>query len=90
MFRLRSISAADIFGAGVPFGGLSGQPGNISAPLHPETTENIDTEMAYDALLSDHLAESARARAERTVGAVDFVDLLSTEHARFKVQAAEQ
>ena len=46
--------------------------------------------MEYDALLAAHLAESPSARAERTVGAVDLVDLLSTERARFKAQAVAQ
>ena len=73
-----------------PFRGLSAQLGDISVLLHLETTENIATAIAYDTLLSAQLAESARARAERAVGAVDFVDLLSTEHARFKAFAAEQ
>ena len=57
---------------------------------HLKTAENIATAMAYDALLSAHLAESARARAERTVGAVDFAYPLSAERAWFKIQAAAQ
>ena len=64
--------------------------GNFSVLLHLATTGNIATAMAYDPLLSAHLAESTRACAERTVGAVDFAALLSTEHARFKIQAAAQ
>ena len=55
--------------------------------LHLATTENVATAMAYDSLLSAHLAESAR---ERTVGAADFADLLPTDHARFEIQAVAQ
>ena len=90
MCRIRLISTSDIFGAWAPFGGMSAQLCNISGLLRLETTENIATAMAYGALLSSHLAESARARAEKAVGAVDFVDLLSTEHARFKAHAVAQ
>ena len=90
MYRMRFIFAADICGAWLPFGGLSAQLNNFPVLLHLATTENIATPMAYDSLLSAHLAESARARAERTVGAVDFADLLSTERARSQIQAAAQ
>ena len=90
MYRPRFIFTADIFGAWAPFGGISSQLNNISVLLHLATTENIATAIAYDAILSTHLAESARASAERTVGAVDFADLLSPERPRFKIQAAAQ
>ena len=90
MYRMRFIFAADICGAWLPFGGLSDQLSNFFALLHLSTTGNIATAMAYDALLSANLAESARARAARTVGAVDFADLLSTGRARFKIQAVAQ
>ena len=63
---------ADICGAWIPFGGLSAQLNNLSALPHLATTGNIANAMAYDSLLPAHLAESARARDERTVGAVDF------------------
>ena len=87
MYRLRFVAAAAICGAWAPFGGISAQMSNILFLRQLETTKNIDTAMAYDTLLSDRLAESARARAERTAGAVDFAELLSTGRARFKVQA---
>ena len=63
--------------------------GDISVLPQLETTENIDTAMAYDALLSSRQEESARARGKDRWGR-GFPDLLSTKPARFKVQAAAQ
>ena len=46
--------------------------------------------LLYDGLISIRLEELARSRANTTAGAVDFSDLLSNEHDRFKIQAVTQ
>ena len=50
--------------------------GNFSTLLHLAAVESIAVAFAYDSILSAHLAELDRARADRTAGAVDFMDLL--------------
>ena len=59
---------------------------NLSILLHLATVESISVALAYGTILSAHLEELARARANKTAGAVDFMDLLSTEQHRFEIQ----
>ena len=90
LLRLRFILTADLCGAWFPFGGIAAQLNNLSILLHLSAVESIAVAWAYDSILSAHLEELARARADRTAGAVDFVDLLSSENHRFKMQAIAQ
>lgn len=90
MYRVRFIFTTDICGAWHPFGGLSTQMDNVFAPMRLAEIENIFVSLAYYDLLFSRLDESSRAREDRAVGAVDFVDLLSTERARFKAHAVDQ
>ena len=87
MYRLRFIITADLCAAWIPLGGWSAQLNNLSILLHLPTTESVAGALAYDTRLSAHLEELARARANKTDGAVDFTDLLSTKQHRFKIRA---
>ena len=80
LYRLRFIIAADLCAAWLPFGGIAAQLNNLSILLHLAAVESIAVALAYDAILSAHLEELVRARADRTAGAVDFMDMLSTEN----------
>ena len=75
---------------GPPFGGLSAHLGNLSVVLHLDTAEAIGAAQSYDALLSTHMGELARARASLTAGVVYFMDLLSAERHRFNTHAVSQ
>ena len=90
LYRLRFILTADLLGAWSDYGGMSAQLNFISIILHIVTTESISAALIYDGLMSAHLEELARSRANRTAGTVDFHELLSNEHARFKAQALAQ
>ena len=90
LYRLRFILTADLLGAWAEFGGLSAQLNFLSILLHLVTTESIAAALNYDSLIQTHLEELARSRANKTAGVVDFADLLSNEHARFKAQAIAQ
>ena len=90
LYRIRFILTSDLLGAWRDFGGLSAQLNHVSILLHMVTTEATTTALVYDGLISSHLEELARPRANKTAGAVDFHDLLSNEHARFKLQAVAQ
>ena len=90
LYRLRFIFTADLLGAWSGFGGLSAQLNYMSILLHLATTESMSAALIYDGLISSHLEELARSRANKTAGVVDFADLLSNEHARFKIQAVAQ
>ena len=79
-----------MFGAWSSFGGIAAQLNHLSIVLHIATTETIGTAVLYDNLLSAHLEELARSRAERVGAAVDLSPLLSNERRRFKIQAATQ
>ena len=87
LYRRRFIITADLCAAWPPFGGLPAQLNNLPILLHLATVESIAVSLACDTILSTHLGELARARANKTAGAVDFMDLLSTEQHRFKIQA---
>ena len=63
---------------------------NLSIVLHLATAENIATAVLYDSLLSAHIEELARDRAERATAAVNFAELLPVEQHRFKLQAVSQ
>ena len=90
LYRLRFIFTADLCGAWLHFGGIAAQLSNFSILLHLAAVESIAVALAYDNILSAHLEELALSRADRTAGAVDFADLLSPEHHRFKMQAIAQ
>ena len=87
--RLRFMLTADHCDAWIRFGGLSAQLNNLSILLHLATVESIAVALAYDTILSTRLEELARSRANKTAGAVDFTDLLSTEQHRFKIHAID-
>ena len=59
---------------------------NLSVALFLETAEPIGASLAYDTALSAQLGELARPN--RTAGAVDLGDLLSSDRSRFKIHAA--
>ena len=84
------IPLRDICGAWSTFGGIAAQFNHLSIVLHLATVENIATALLYDSLLSAHLEELARARAEKSSETVDFAQLLSMEQTRFKLQAVSQ
>ena len=84
------IPRCDICGAWSTFGGIAAQFNHLSIVLHLATVENISSALLYDSLLSAHLEELARARAEKSAEAVDFAQLLSVEQTRFKLQAVAQ
>ena len=90
LLRLRFIFTADLCGAWSPFGGIAAQLNNFSILLHLSAVESIAVAWAYDSILSAHLEELARSRADRTAGDVNFAELLSTENHRFKMQAIAQ
>ena len=80
----------DICGAWSSFGGIAAQFNHLSIVLRLATTENIESALLYDSLLSAHLEELARARAERSAETLDFAQLISVEQTRFKLQAVAQ
>ena len=90
LYRLRIIVDADLCADWPPCGGLAHQLNNLSIILHLATTESISVALAYDSIPPAHLEELARARANRTAGAVDFMDLLSSERQRFMLHAIAQ
>lgn len=73
MYGFRFIFTDDIFGEWLPFRGISAKLNNVSDLFLLAKTENVALSLSYDSLLSGNLAESARAREERTVGAVEFL-----------------
>ena len=85
-----SIPRCDICGAWSTFGGIAAQFNHLSIVLHLATVGNISSALLYDSLLSAHLEELARARAEKSTEAVEFAQLLSVEQTRFKLQAVAQ
>ena len=90
LYRLRFICASDLFGAWAEFGGIAAQLNSVSILLHIVTTESIAASLIYDGLISTHLGDLDRPRANKKAGAVDFADLMSNEHSRFKIQAVSQ
>ena len=84
------IPLRDICGAWSTFGGIAAQFNHLSIVLQLATVENIASALLYDSLLSSHLEELARARAEKSTEIVDFAQLLSVEQTRFKLQAVAQ
>ena len=87
---MRFIITADLCDDWLPYGGLSAQLNNLSILLHLAAVESIAVALAYDTILSTHLGELARVRANKAAGKVDFMDLLSTKQHRFKIQAIAQ
>lgn len=90
LYRLRFIFTADLLGTWADYGGISAHLNFISISLHIATTESIAAALIYDGLISTHLEEIALSRANKADGAVGFSDLLTSEHSRFKIQAATQ
>ena len=90
LYRMRFIFAADLCGAWSSFGGIAAQLNNLSLILHLATTESIAAALLYDGLLSAHLEEMARPRAERPAAVIGLSELLSVEQTRFKLQAIAQ
>ena len=86
-YRSRSMVAADLCADWAPFGGWAAHLNNLSVIPHCATAESVAAAIAYDSLLSARLGGLARARANRTAGAVDFMDLLSSEQQRVRIQA---
>ena len=84
------IPLCDICGAWPTFGGIAAQFNHLSIVLRLATVENIASALLYDSLLSAHLEELARARAEKSSETVDFAQLLSVEQTRFRMQVVSQ
>ena len=90
LYRTRFIFTADIFGAWSIFGGVSAQLNNMSPILHLATTDSIAAALLYDSILSAHMEELDRSRAERSDAVIDFNELLAVEQTRFKLRAIAQ
>ena len=90
LYRVRFMFTSDICEAWRSFGGIPAQFNNRSIISHLTSTENIDSSLLYDSLLSARLEETDRARAERSTDAVDFDMLLSAGPTRFKLKAVAQ
>ena len=90
LYRMRFIFAADLCGAWSSFGGIAAQLNNLSLILHLATTESIAAALLYDSLLSDHLEELARSRAERSAAVIDFNEFLSVAQTRFNLEPIAQ
>ena len=87
LYRMRFMMAADICDSWLPFGGVADHLDNLPIIPHLATTESIEAAIAYDTMLSAHMEDLACARAERTAGVVDFMDMLCFAHPRLKIQA---
>ena len=68
LYRMRFIITTDLCAAWTPIGGLSAQLSNLSIPHHLADVELIAVALAYDEIHLAHLEESARARADSTLG----------------------
>ena len=87
---MRFIFADDIVGAWSTFGGISARMNRISVVLHIETTESIASAATYKSLLSPHIEDISRLRAELTIEHPYFSGLLSVGKTRFKIHAVAQ
>ena len=90
LYRLRFTIAADLRADWLTIAGLASQVNNLSVIIQLPTAKSIGVAPPYDSPPSAHLEELARARANRAAGAVDFMDLLSSERQRFKIHATDQ
>ena len=90
MYRVRIIFTSDLIGAWAECGGLSAHLNFLPIPVHIVATESISASLLYGGLISTRLEEMARSRTNRPAGLVDFAELLSNEHSRFKMQAVSQ
>ena len=77
LYRIRFIPTSDICGARPTFG-LSAQLNHSSVVPHLSTTESIPVALLYGQLLSTHLEELARSRADRVIS--DTPDFVGSPH----------
>ena len=72
MYRVRFIFTSDLFGAWAEFGGLSAHLNFLPILLRIVTTESISSALLYGGLITTHMEELSRSRANRTAGLADF------------------